>query len=174
MNKTGKGGFIDPWGTPNLCFAYSRETQKIYAALNTEYKILVKNLKGEPLSVIEKAHENVRIGRKGVEAMLGKIVTNDTFKWILDSYPDHLVALNEIRPLPNGDLLVRRVSGPKESEMDVFDAEGRYVYALKPPKGVSFDQAVFHNNGFSMIDSTGEFPLYFDYRIKNLPDIFGK
>jgi hypothetical protein len=140
MNKTGKGGFVDPWGTPNLCFAYGREARKIYAALNTEYKITVKNLKGETLSVIEKAHENVKIGRKDVEAMLGKIVNNDTFKWILDAYPDRLVALNEIRPLLNRYLLVRRVSGPKETEMDVFDGEGKYIYALKPPKGMRSEE----------------------------------
>lgn len=171
-NKSGKGGLVDPWGTPNLCFAYSREEQKIYAAINTEYKIFVKNLKGELLSVIEEKHENVRIGRKDVEAMFGTMLKNDTFKWILDAYPDRLVAMSGIQPLPNGCLLVRRVSGPKEVEIDVFDGEGRYLYALKPPKGMSFDLAIFHNSGFGTIDSTGDYSVYVEYRIKNLPDIF--
>jgi len=172
-NKSGKGGLVDPWGTPNLCFAYSRETQKIYAAVNTDYEIFVKNLKGETLSVIEKKHENVRISRKDVEAMFGKQVKNDTFKWILDSYPDRLVAMNGIQPLANGCLLVRRVSGPKKAEMDVFDGEGRYLYVLEAPKAISFDVVTFHNRGFSLVETTGKFPVYVDYRITNLPDIFG-
>jgi len=173
-NKSGKGGLVDPWGTPNLCFAYSRETQKIYAAVNTDYEIFVKNLKGETLSVIEKKHENVRISRKDVETMLGAIVKNDTFKWMIDSYPDRLVALNSIQPLANGGFLVRRVSGPKEVEMDVFDGEGRCLYVLKPPKGISFDSVTFHERGFAMIDPKGDYSVYVDYKITNLPDIFGK
>jgi hypothetical protein len=172
-NKSGKGGLVDPWGTPNLCFAYDQKAHKVYAAINTEYKIFVKNMKGETLSVIEKKHENARISRKDVEAMFGKQVENDTFKWILDAYPDRLVAMNSIQPLPNGCLLVRRVSSPKKAEMDVFDGEGRYIYVLEAPKAISFDVVTFHNRGFALVDSTGEFPVYVDYRITNLPDIFG-
>jgi hypothetical protein len=173
-NKNGRGGLVEPWGTPDLRFAYGRETQRIYAAINTEYKILVKNLKGETTAVIEKAHENVKISRKDVGMILGTMVTKDPFKWMLDAYPDRLVALNDIQPLQNGYLLVRRVSGLKETEIDVFDGEGRYLYALKPPQGMSFDEAMFHDKGYGTIETKDDFRVYIDYRIKNLPEVFGK
>jgi hypothetical protein len=173
-NKNGKGGLVDPWGTPNICYAYGSEARRIYVAINTEYKIQVKNLKGQTITVIEKAHANVKISRKDVETILGSMVTKEPFKWMLDAYPDRLVAMNDIQPLPNSYLLVRRICGPKETEVDVFDGEGRYVYALKSPQGTSFDRVTFHDRGYSTIETKGDFTVYVDYRIKNLPEVFGK
>jgi hypothetical protein len=174
MNKSGRGGLMDPWGTPNLCFAYDRAANKLYAAVNSEYRIYVKNMKGETLSVIEKAHENAKVSRKDVETMFGNMVKNDTFKWILDAYPDRLVAMNDIQPLANGWILVRRVSGPKETEIDAFDAEGKYIYVLKLPGGLSPERVKFHDRGYSTTETKDEFQIYVDYRIKNLPEVFGK
>jgi len=54
QSKDGRGGFGDAWGTPDIEYAYDQENQKLYFALNTEYKINVKNQKGESLHVIEK------------------------------------------------------------------------------------------------------------------------
>jgi hypothetical protein len=173
-DKTGTRRFGDIWGTPRLIYAYANKTQNVFAAINSEYKIFVKNLKGETLSVIEKAHENAKVSRKDVESMLGPILKNDASKWILDAYPDHLVAMLGIEPLPNGYLLVSRISGPKESEIDVFDGEGRYIYALKPPQGQSFLRARFHAKGYGTTETKDEYQIYVDYRIKNLPEVFGK
>ena len=174
MNKSGRGGLVDPWGTPNLCFAFDRAAKKVYAAVNSEYRIYVKNLKGETLSIIEKTHENVKVSRKDVETMFGNLVKNDTFKWILDAYPDRLVAMNDIQPLASGWILVRRVSGPRETEIDAFDAEGKYIYVLKLPGGLSPERVKFHDRGYSLTETKDEFQIYFDYRVKNLPEVFGK
>jgi hypothetical protein len=173
-DKTGKRGFSDIWSTPSLRYAYSEKTRNVYAAINSEYRIFVKNLKGETLAVIEKAHENVKVTRKDVESMFGARAKDDSFKRILDAYPDHLVAMLEIEPLPNGYLLVCRISSPKDYEIDVFDGEGRYVYALKPPPGQSFLRAKFHAQGYGTTETKDEFQIYVDYRIKNLPEVFGK
>jgi len=34
-----KKGFIDGWGTPNICLANGRKSQKFYVSINLEYKI---------------------------------------------------------------------------------------------------------------------------------------
>jgi len=168
-------GFAESWGTPNICFAYDRNNRKIYVALNTEYKIFVKTLKGETLAVIQKTHKPVKVGRKDVEILLGPRPNNAPVdKWMVDLYPDRLVALNQLQTLPNGCLLVWHVSGLKKLEIDVFNADGQYLYALHPPAGKSFEGMVFHGRGFAVIESAGDYLIYVDYRITNLPDIFEK
>jgi hypothetical protein len=93
---------------------------------------------------------------------------------MLDAYPDRYVAINSIRSLPNGYLLVRRVTGPKQTVIDVFGPDGKYLYALLPPEGLDFNAVVFHPGGFSRTVEVNDFRVYEDYRITNLPEIFGK
>ena len=169
QTKDGRGGFAEPWATPGLIVAYARKDKRILAALNTKYEITVKNLKGETEFVIEKSHQKIRVNNKDKKDILG----SDLMRF-LPLYPDELLAFQDIQALPDGGLVVRRVSGVKKVEVDVFDADGRYLYALRPPEGISFERAVFHGAGFSLIDYKEDYPVYIDYRIRNLPDIFAK
>jgi hypothetical protein len=169
MMDGGYRGFAEPWGTPNLIIAYGKKDKRIYAALNTKYEIMVKDLKGRTLFVIEKKHKNVKVNTKDKEKLLG-----GSLREFISVYPDELVAFQEMRALPNGYLVVRRVSGVEKLEADVFDPEGRYLYALKVPEGISLERATFHGSGFSLIQYKEDYPVYIDYRIKNLPEVFGK
>ena len=167
--KDGRGGFAEPWATPGLEVSCGRMDQRIYAGVTSKYEITVKNLKGEPLFVIEKKHRNVSVGTKDKEELL-----IPRMRQYLSVYPDELLAFQRMRALPNGDLVVRRVSGIKKLEADIFDPDGRYLYALKMPEGISLERASFHGSGFSLIEYKEDYPVYIDYRIKNLPDVFGK
>jgi len=169
MIRTSRGGFGDSWGTPDLKIAYGMRDQRIYAAVNTKYAITAKNFKGETLFVIEKKHQNAKVGAKDKEELLGP-----RLKQYISDYPDELVAFQEMQVLSNGYLVVRRVSGVKKTEIDIFDPEGRYLYALREPEKISFSRAAFHGSGFSLIEYKEDYPIYVDYRIKNLPDVFGK
>ncbi len=92
---------------------------------------------------------------------------------MLSAYPDTLVAIKGIKILPNGYLAVYRVSGIETVEVDVFDHEGRYVYIMKPPQGVSLETAKFYSFGFTAKETKeNDLEVYAEYRIKNLPDIF--
>jgi hypothetical protein len=53
-------------------------------------------------------------------------------------------------------------------------AGGKLLYALLPPEGLSFDSLIFHSSGFSRTARGGDFPVYEDYLITNLPEIFGR
>ena len=152
-SKDGRGGFAEPWATPHLEVAYERRDQRIFAGLTSKYEITVKNLKGEPLFVIEKKHQNVSVGTKDKEELLGP-----QMRQYLSVYPDELLAFQGMRALPNGDLVVHRVSGVKKLEADIFDSEGRYLYALKTPEGISMEKASFHGRGFSLIESQRGLP----------------
>jgi hypothetical protein len=59
-------------------------------------------------------------------------------------------------------------------EIDVFDGEGKYIYVLKLPGGLSLGLAKFHDRGYSILETKDEFQIYVDYRIKNLSEVFGK
>ena len=76
--------------------------------------------------------------------------------------------------LPKGYLGVYRISGIKETEIDVFDPSGQFVYVLKMPEGLEFRHAVFYDFGFSTIPISGDYPIYYEYRVTNLPEIFNE
>jgi hypothetical protein len=55
----------------------------------------------------------------------------------------------------------------------VYDPEGKYVYIIKAPEDISLDRLAFYEFGFGIQEERDEMPVYMEYRIKNLPEIFG-
>ncbi len=175
QRKDGRGGFGSEWGIPDIRFVYNQENKKLYVGLNSEYKIYVKNLKGELQHVIEKTYKHVRVSMEDKKKILYWAKNDEFGKWALSVYPDTLVAIKEIKILPKGYLAVYRVSGVQTYEVDVFDPEGQFVYIIKPPEGISLDDVKFYDFGFAIRETQeDEFLVYTEYSIKNLPDIFGK
>lgn len=169
------GGFGDQWGTPNIEYAVDRNTKKIYVAMKTEYTIHAKDSDGKTVYVIEIPHERVALSGKEKEKMLETFLSrNPENKHVyLNTYPDKLMAFKEMKVLPKGHLAVYRISGPKEYQVDIFDDQGRYVYQVETPESISLDRAVFYDFGFTTIETKDDFPIYVEYRINNLPEIFG-
>jgi hypothetical protein len=173
QSRDGKTRFGEAWATPNIQFVYDQENRKLYVELNTEYKIYVKNLKGESMYVIERPYNNVKVSSEDKKKLLSWALKFPTSKWMLSAYPDTLVAIKGIKILPNGYMAVYRVSGVETVEADVFDHEGRYVYIMKPPEGVSLEGVNFYNFGFATKETKEDgLEVYTEYKIKNLPDIF--
>ena len=173
QSKDGRARFAEAWATPDIEYAYDQENQKLYFVLNTEYKINVKNLKGEILHVIEKPYKHVKVSLEDKKELLSWALRDESSKWMLSVYPDTLVAIKDIKTLPEGYLAVYRVSGVKTFEVDVFDPEGRFVYIMKPPQEVSLEAAKFLSFGFTIRETKEDgLEVYAEYRIKNLPDIF--
>lgn len=171
-NPSGSGGFGEQWGTPNIVYAVDRKREKIYVAKNTEHKIHVKDLDGNTLYIIENPHARVKIGLKEKEDLLEWLLKDGRNKWALKAYPDELVAFTDMRVLPKGYLAVSRVSGLKKIEIDIFDNEGRFIYILEPPENISLERADFYDFGFTTVEERDDMPVYVEYMIKNLPEIF--
>ncbi|TET66649.1 MAG: 6-bladed beta-propeller [Candidatus Aminicenantes bacterium] len=173
QSKDRGGGFADSWGTPDIRFIYDQQYQKLSVALNTEYEIYVKNLKGETLYVIERPYKYVKVSLEDKKKLLPWAAEEESWRWALSAYPDNLVAIKGMKTLPNGYLAVYRVSGLETVEVDVFDQEGRFVYIMKPPHGVSLERVKFYSFGFATKETKEDgLELYTEYKIKNLPDIF--
>lgn len=173
QRKDGRGGFGSEWGIPDIKFAYDKENRKLYGGLNSEYKIYVKNLKGEILYVIEKPYKHVRVSMEDKKKILYWAKNDEFGKWALSVYPDSLVAIKEINILPNGYIAVYRVSNVQTYEVDIFDPEGKFVYIVEPPKEFSLERMKFYSFGFATKETKEDgLEVYTEYVIKNLPDIF--
>jgi len=167
-----RSAFSDQWATPAIYYDYSAFSRNVFIALNLNYEIFVKDLEGKTLHVIKRPYDNVKVGLKEKEILADWALKSESSKWILDAYPDTLVAIESIKALPRGYLAVYRVSGPKMFEIDVFDPEGRFVYILKAPDEISMEDARFYDFGFSTLETRDDFKLYVEYRVKNFPEIF--
>jgi hypothetical protein len=172
QSRDGSAGFADEWGTPDIQYVYDQEYRKLYVGLNTEYKIYVKSLKGETMYVIERPYKTVKVNTEDKKKLL-PWAKEEQWKWTLKAYPDTLVAIKGMKTLPKGYLAVYRVSDVETVEVDIFDQEGRYMYIMKHPEGVSLEMVKFYNFGFAIKETQEDgLEFYAEYKIKNLPDIF--
>jgi len=173
QSRDRRSGYADQWGTPNIQFAYDQEYRNLYVGLNTEYKIYVKNLKGEILHVIEKPYKHVRVSMADKKKLLPWAAEDVNWKWALSAYPDTLVAIKDIKILPKGYIAVYRVSGMETIEMDVYDSEGQFVHIMEVPQGLPLERMKFYSFGFATKETMEDgLEVYAEYVIKNLPDIF--
>ena len=171
-NPAQKRSFSTSWVTPNILYAYNKSTKSIAVALNMEYKITVKNLQGQTQYVIKRPMQDVHLSIADKKKMIKWDPDSDFKKWQLSVYPDNTAAILEINALPNGYWAVARISGPGETEIDVFKPDGRYIYILKTEPSVSLDRAEFYDFGFGKMEEHDDLSVYVEYRIKNLPEIF--
>jgi len=80
----------------------------------------------------------------------------------------------EMKVLPKGYLAVYRISGLKRYVIDIFDESGNYVYMIEPSDSLLLDRADFYDFGLTTVEFVDDFPVYVEYRIKNLPEIFSE
>lgn len=174
MIRKGTRAFSNDWATPSIKYAYSPYTEKVYAALNEEYKIFVYNIAGILAQIIKRPHERENATSDDIEVIMGRTVERESMKWIFDAFPNKLAALKDIKILPNGFVGVYRIVGPKIVEIDVYDPDGKLTYALELPQGISVENAQFYEFGFATTITRDEYPIYVEYKVKNVPDIFTK
>jgi hypothetical protein len=170
--RKGSSAFADDLAVPNIYFDYSTYSQNVFISFSLNYEIYVKNLEGTTLHVIKRPYENVKIGLKEKQMLTEWATKRESMKWVLDAYPDTIVAIKSMKALPKGFLAVYRVTGANMFEIDVYDPEGRFVYILKVPDEISMDDAIFYDFGFSTLENRDDFRFYAEYKVKNLPEIF--
>jgi hypothetical protein len=173
-NPNGQGGLSEGWATPNIYYTADPDRKKVFCGLNQEYKIRVKDYDGKDLLVIERPCERARIGRKDIDVLFPEAAKEERLKWVYSAFPDRLAAIKDIRVFPKGYVGVFRITGAEKKELDIFDPEGRYLYAVVVPENLRSDELRFFATGFAVIEVDGDYPVYREYRIKNLPEIFGK
>ncbi len=173
--KGSSDGYTHPWGVPDILYTFDGFNQRMFVCLNTEYKIYVKNLNGETEYVVERPYNKVNLTEGDKKKILTSYFQSEPDKWEIDAFPDTLVAIKNIKSLPNGYLAVYRVAGINKYEIDIFNPDGFYVYSVSPLEDIVLDVVKFYDFGFARIKTKDDgFMVYEEYAIQNLPEIFGK
>lgn len=172
--KGGNAGYSHPWGIPDILYSFDSFNQRMFVCLNTEYKIYAKNLSGETEYVVERPYKKVNITEGDKKKILTSYFQREPDKWMVDSFPDTLVSIKNIKSLPNGYLAVYRVVGINKYEIDIFNPDGHYIYSASPLEDIALDVVKFYGFGFARIKTKDDgFMVYEEYAIQNLPEIFG-
>jgi hypothetical protein len=170
--RKGDSAFNDPWATPSIYYAYCPFSDKVFTAINEEYKIYVYDLEGKVIQIIERPYKYVKVNLEDKKKFLPWAAKEESWKWAFSAYPDTLSAIKDLAILPKGYLAVYRIVGPKKFEIDVYGADGKLVYILKLPEGITLERAKFYDFGFTTQMTRDEFPVYCEFKIKNVPEIF--
>lgn len=170
--RKGNSALAENYATPRIRWIYDDHKKRVYTALNTEYNISAHELAGESLFVFDKAHKNFTLNMDEKRKYFQEKF-EDNWEWWVDIYPDALCAIRDIKCLPRGYVAVYPITGMETIEIDIYDPEGRFVYRLNPPQGVSLEEARFFDFGFILKEEKEDRDIYVEYRIKNLPEIFG-
>ena len=171
--RKGTSAFNDSWATPSIHYAFCPFSDRVFVALNEEYKIFVYDLEGKVIQIIERPYKYVKVNLEDKKKLLPWAAKEESWKWALSAYPDTLAAVRDLAVLPKGYLAVFRIVGPKKFEIDVYGLDGKLVYILKLPEGITLESAKFYDFGFAIKETKEDgLEVYAEYKIKNLPDIF--
>ena len=173
------GGFSESYGTDDIIWSINKADARIAVAVKSNYQLKIFDQDGQKVMEIEVPAERVSISREDKELLLQAVVgkrkgSEEVVKKMLAVYPDQLMVMLNLTYLPGGELGVFRITAPHRWQLDVFDREGTYLYALVfPDRFLEKWSAIdFLESGFSLINTEGEYPVYEEYQIKNCPEIF--
>lgn len=170
--RSGQSAFADRWATPRIKWLYDRERQKVYTSINTDYKIRVMELNGKTTLMFDREFHNAKPTLQEKKDHINKTFRTSKER-ILKSYPDELCAIRDIKLLPKGYLAVYSIKGFESLSIDVFDENGNFQYVIEVPDDISLVDAIYTNRGISTIKVEEDRDIYIEYRINNLPKIFG-
>jgi len=165
-------GYGDIWATPNFNCLYNPYTNRIVGGLNKEYKIYIKDLSGKTEAVIRRPYQPVHFSTAQKKELCRWKPEYEFSHWKLSVYPYTHLAIRGLRILPKGYLAVFWFSDFKEYKTDIFNKEGEYLYIVQIPEDIPLARAKFYDFGFSTIVTREDMPVYIEYRVKNLPEIF--
>ncbi|HLP46567.1 MAG TPA: hypothetical protein VK469_11490, partial [Candidatus Kapabacteria bacterium] len=145
--------------------------KKIFIALNSEYKIHLKDFYGKTEMIIEKEFQPVELTIKDKNSVISDFgnVPADGKTLLLKYLPDKMCAFGGINILPGGYLAVERFIDYDQCVLDIFDKNGAFLYVLQPPviKGLKVFK-IFKDKLITIVEEE-EADIYIEYRINNLP-----
>lgn len=161
--------------TPNILTLYNRLNGLVYIAVTDEYKIILKDIKGDIRQLIFRDYQNKRLSRKDrstIASMFNYLPARER-KIVEENLPGTFCAIKTMQFLRWGYLAISRITGVNSLEIDIFDSNGVYVYLVKLPEGIP-DLFLFHENKLVVIEQNDSSSVYEEYQITNLPALFGK
>ena len=82
MIRKDRSAFADSWSCPALLFTYCPGTRTVFYALNQAYQIHAADPEGNPVRIIHRVHQPVKVGPKDKELLASWALRNEQSRWI--------------------------------------------------------------------------------------------
>lgn len=174
VNDTWMAVVPSPGIIPDIIYELDHSNNCLFISLNGNYEICQKNLKGETLMVIHKAHTNGILKESDKKDVIGAFgsVPEDIEKKLIDILPGKLCAIERIDMLPSGYLLVKGIRNYHEYSYDIFCSDGVYLYRLDLSNISSLLAVNFYKQTLAGIVEKEDGNTYYQYKIKSHREIF--
>lgn len=163
---------------PRPLYQYDPVSHMVYITESKDYIIYVKSLDGDTKIVIHRNFSSIPFSEKKKNLFLKDMgEAPEKFKIALKkNLPNYLCAISNIKALPGGYLMVMSTQDINKVSYDLFSPDGEFAYVLKFPEKISVNRSgKFYPDGtLGILEEEGNSEYYIEYRIKNLPEVFGK
>lgn len=170
---TPSGGIIIPELAPSSFGVYSPVTNRFYFAEGDRYVIYEKDRKGHLLRVIHREHRKVKVTRETVRQIRKQLLRlpNSVKKAVLKNIPSHFCVFKGLEVLPSGYLAVFRIVSLWQTEMDVFDLQGQFLYTVIHPEGTLEGFSFLPGRLISLFVQKRSY-FYREFEARNLLEVF--
>jgi hypothetical protein len=166
----------NPLVAADIHHAYDPKSGVIYVCNNRESIIQTKNMDGTTQMVIHKDHKNIILDEDKKESILEIIaprIPMGAKQQEKEKLPDALNAILGLAVLPYGHLAVWRITGLESVEIDVFDRDGHFIYAIHPsPEIPDLRDVIIFENTIGVITEQEDKNIFVEYKVKNMKEIF--
>lgn len=175
-NKRYMSVFPGPRILPDLLYAVNIKTRTIYYSHSSSYTIHTQSLDQEQATTVSFQYKPLPLAPEDKQYIAGTFrkVADPIKKQIIASLPDTLPAIHELRVLESGHLIVRRVTGVRDTVCDILDSQGRFCCSLQFNPLIDPYKLKFYGAAIAVIEETDDGNLYGEYRIENFDQIFGQ
>jgi len=158
---------------PDIVYDLNLKNQRIYVAENYKYEIRAMNFNSDIEMIFSRPTSNPILSKIDKREIAESMTTIPNFlKLIQNSLPKNLCAIKEISLLSNGYIGVFHIIGYKRLQLDIFDAQGKYLMLLKFPVDFKAYRFKIYNDILGILfEKKDETVVYREYYIKPLKDL---
>jgi hypothetical protein len=161
--------------TKDVNFHYNPDNKLIYIFLTGKYNVRLMSLTGENVKRISLPWVCKKLDKQDAKDILGMFrnLSPSQADMISKNLPDRLCAISHIQTLPRGFMTVAAIKTAKETQLHLFDDQGRFLYILKQRENEDFKTLPrYFDNKMSVIEETEEGDYYVEFEIANYTEIF--
>lgn len=164
-----------PGVIPDLQFAMDSNESLIYLVETDHYKIHVFNNSGDKLKTLElqavNAAELADDEKNTIVNEFGNIADYQR-KQIFEKLPKKLCLIKKIDILDSRWILLQRMIGLNEIQLDVFSKEGDFIHAIEFPNKKAITRFRVSPGKLICLEQRNEDIVYAEYEIENFDDLF--
>ncbi|MCP4150356.1 MAG: hypothetical protein GY757_21590 [bacterium] len=165
--------------SPKLGYSYCPHNNLAYCFYNYQYEIHLIDLHGYTKKIIRKAHQKVPLTTEDASRIANRFKRMGWPADYVDAYKKnppskHLPAIRHFKILRAGAFAIVRSTSLTKNELDIFDADGRFLYIIKTSSSIpDVWDLYFFENSIGLIINQDESDVFIEFQVKNLPEFYG-